>query len=111
MLAAYLRQMGFEVTALDRGDDAASVARELRPQLICLDLMLPGVCGLDVCEQLRRAEETADTPILITSARNMPQDRVFAEMAGADEYLSKPINPTTLAECVRQLMQRKRSVA
>ena len=107
-LSANLRQLGFEVTALERGDDAVNVARELRPHLVCLDLMLPGVGGLDVCEQLRGSEETAHTPILITSARNMPQDRMFAEMAGADDYMVKPIQPAAFAESVRRLMLRKR---
>lgn len=107
MLAAHLRQLGFDVTALDKGDTAVEVARKLRPQLICLDLMLPGVCGLDVCEELRGTEETETTPILITSARNTPQDRMFAEQVGADDYLTKPIHPAALAESVRRLMARK----
>lgn len=110
ILAAHLRQLGFQVTALEKGESAAAVARHLRPQLICLDLMLPGVCGLEICEQLRSAEETAHTPILITSARSMPQDRVFAEQVGADDYITKPIHPAALAECVRRLMVRKRVV-
>lgn len=111
VLSAHLRQLGFEVTALGSGDKAADVAKDIRPDLVCLDLMLPGVCGLEVCERLREIEETAHTPILITSGRDMPQDRVFAELAGADEYLTKPIDPMTLAESVRRLMQRGRLAA
>ena len=107
-LAANLRQLGFEVTALEKGDEAVQVARELRPALVCLDLMLPGVGGLEVCEQLRSTDELAATPIMITSARNTPQDRMFAEIAGADDYLIKPVDPTAFAESVRRLMLRKR---
>ncbi len=108
LLSTHLRQLGFEVTALESGERAADVARELRPDLVCLDLMLPGVGGLEVCEQLRSSDETSRIPILITSARDMPQDRAFAEVAGADDYLIKPIDPITLAESVRRLVQRKR---
>ena len=111
LLSAHLRQLGFDVTALESGDNAAEVARELKPDLICLDLMLPGVGGYDVCAELRAAPETADTPILITSARTTPQDRAFAELAGADDYLAKPVRPTELAESVRRLLQRKRAQA
>jgi DNA-binding response OmpR family regulator len=106
VLSAYLRQLGFEVTALASGDDAAEVARELRPQLICLDLMLPNVGGFEICDRLRQAEETAEIPVLITSARNTPQDRLQAELAGADDYIVKPVEPTAFAERVRRLMQR-----
>jgi len=111
ILSAYLRQLGFEVTALESGESAAEVARELKPDLICLDLMLPGVGGYEVCAELRAAPETADTPILITSARATPQDRAFAELAGADDYLTKPFLPTELAESVRRLLRRKRAQA
>ena len=55
LLSAHLRQLGFDVTALESGDNAAEVARELKPDLICLDLMLPGVGGYDVCAELRAA--------------------------------------------------------
>jgi DNA-binding response OmpR family regulator len=109
VISAYLRQLGFEVTALASGDDAVEVARELRPQLVCLDLMLPNVSGLEVCDRLRQAEETADTPVLITSARDTPQDRLNAELAGADDYLVKPIQATALAERVRRLLQRRQA--
>jgi len=111
LLSAHLRQIGFDVTALESGDHAAEVARELKPDLICLDLMLPGVCGFDLCAELRTMPETQDTPILITSARATPQDRAFAEMAGADDYLAKPVLPVELAEAVRRLLRHQRSQA
>jgi DNA-binding response OmpR family regulator len=107
MLSACLRQLGFEVTALPHGENVVEIARELQPRLICLDLMLPDICGLELCEMLRGCEETAGIPILITSARSTPQDRAYAEMAGADDYLIKPIDPTVLAERVRQLLNRR----
>jgi DNA-binding response OmpR family regulator len=104
LTTATLRQLGMEVTALPGGEGVVEVAREIRPRVIVLDLMLPDVCGLEVCEALRACEETADIPILVISARSTPQDRAFAEIAGADDYLVKPITPTALAERVRRLL-------
>lgn len=111
LLSVHLRQLGFEVTALDSGDEAARLARELQPDLVCLDLMLPGVGGYEVCAALRAAPETAETPILITSARTTPQDRAFAEAAGADDFLPKPVEPTELAETVRRLLRNRQARA
>jgi DNA-binding response OmpR family regulator len=106
-LSACFRRMGFEVLTAREGEGALEIACRVRPDLISLDLMLPNVCGLEVCERLKRDPETADIPVLITSGRTSPQDRAEAEIAGADDYLMKPIDPLELASRVRALLDRK----
>lgn len=104
LVDAYLRALGLTVTALASGQHALETARRERPVLIVLDIMLPNVCGLDLCEQIRRDPELAETPVILMSARISPRDRANAELAGASLFLPKPIQPAELAECVARLL-------
>jgi two-component system phosphate regulon response regulator PhoB len=104
LVEAYLRALGLSVTALASGQHALETARRERPALIVLDIMLPNVCGLDLCEQIRRDPELAETPVILMSARISPRDRANAELAGASLFLPKPIQPAELAECVARLL-------
>jgi two-component system phosphate regulon response regulator PhoB len=104
LVEAYLRALGLTVTALASGQHALETARRERPALIVLDIMLPNVCGLDLCEQIRRDPELAETPVILMSARISPRDRANAELAGASLFLPKPIQPAELAECVARLL-------
>jgi len=111
VLSAQLRRLGFEVRALSDGDHAVAVAQEFCPDIVCLDLMLPNLCGLEVCEALRSTPQTAGVPIVVTSARTSPQDRAHAELAGADAYLTKPVGTDALAATVQALLGRSARVA
>ena len=104
LLSALLRQLGLTVQVAPDGEAGIAAAREHRPDLICLDLMLPVRCGLDVCEELRRLPETAQVPVIVVSARPFPQDRADAEAAGADGFVTKPIDPARFAEQVRGVL-------
>jgi two-component system phosphate regulon response regulator PhoB len=104
ILTAQLRKLGFDVVALSDGDAVLAAAHRNAPALVCLDLMLPNVCGLEVVEQLRADPATRTVPIIITSSRRTPQDRVNAETAGADAYLLKPFDQATLETQVRALV-------
>ena len=106
-LSACFRRMGFDVVSAREGEVAVEIAARMLPDLICLDLMLPNVCGLEVCERLKRLPATRGIPVLIVSSRTSPQDRAEAEIAGADDYLMKPIDPAELAARVRALLDRK----
>lgn len=101
-----LEQAGFRVSALADGDDVVTQAIALQPSLVLLDIVLPNIGGFEVCEMLKSTPETAHIPILVMSARRSPMDRAHAEMAGADDYLVKPVNPVALAVHARALLTR-----
>src|SRR5438309_2170877 len=103
----YLTSEGFDVeTALD-GKEALEKARNVKPSLIVLDLMLPQVSGLDVCKQLRRE---SDVPIIILTARGDDVDRIIGLELGADDYVAKPFNPRELVARVKAVLRRSKAV-
>jgi DNA-binding response OmpR family regulator len=101
-----LEQAGFRVHALADGDDVVAQATTLQPALVLLDIVLPNVGGFEVCEMLKASPATSHIPIMVMSARRSPMDRAHAEMAGADDYLVKPVNPVALAVHARALVSR-----
>lgn len=103
MLVAALRHAGFAVTALADGDRAVEESVRVQPDVVCLDIVLPTVGGLDVCEALRRTPAVADVPVIITSARGSALDRAEAERAGADDFVVKPVDPLLLGMRARAL--------
>ena len=103
----YLEQSGFMVlTALD-GNAALATARQRRPDLIVLDLSLPGMDGLDVCRALRRE---SDVPIIMLTARVEEADRLIGLELGADDYITKPFSPRELVARVRSIFRRVQGV-
>lgn len=111
MLTAALRHAGFVVTALSDGDNAVEEAIRLQPALICLDVVLPNIGGLEVCERLRATPATAHIPIMVTSARSSVLDRAQAELAGADEFQVKPLDPFTVGVRAWAMIKRRSTVA
>ena len=111
LLSAHLRQLGLTVHTATNGEAGIAAALEHRPDLICLDLMLPVRCGLEVCEELRRLPETADVPVLVVSARPFPQDRADAEAVGANGFVAKPIDPSHFADQVRAVLWNRQPAA
>ena len=99
----YLEKDGFRVIAAGSGSEALSQARRERPDLIVLDLMLPGMDGWEVCRTLRRE---MDTPIIMLTARAEESDQVVGLELGADDYITKPFSPRTLVARVRALLRR-----
>src|SRR4051812_40460528 len=99
-----LEGIGLDVIEVGSGRLAVEVLGRTAPSLVVLDLMLPELSGFEVCEHIRRTPELRRVPVLVTSARNMPQDRVHAEQAGADAYLVKPFSRADLIENVRRLL-------
>lgn len=101
-----LKQAGYDVlTALD-GAAALTKARAKTPDLIVLDLMLPEMSGLEVCQTLRRDPATARIPIIMLTARAAEIDRVLGLELGADDYLTKPFSPRELVLRVKKILQR-----
>jgi two-component system, OmpR family, alkaline phosphatase synthesis response regulator PhoP len=101
----YLEAAGFRVSSASDGPTALAVARRERPDLIVLDLMLPGMDGLDVCRALRRE---SDVPIIMLTARAEEADRLIGLELGADDYIVKPFSPKELAVRARTVLRRAR---
>ena len=99
----YLERSGFRVATATDGSDALAVAREARPDLVVLDLNLPGMDGLDVCRSLRRH---SDVPIIMLTARVEETDRLIGLELGADDYITKPFSPRELVARVRAVLRR-----
>ena len=99
----YLEQGGFRVLVAAQGNTGLAMARRDHPDLIVLDLMLPGMDGLDVCRNLRRE---SDVPIIMLTARSDEADRLIGLELGADDYITKPFSPRELVARVRALLRR-----
>ena len=103
LVKLYLNRDGYRVITAYDGVEALRLAREGHPDLIVLDLMLPGVDGLEVCRILRGE---SDVPIIMLTARTTDQDRLIGLDLGADDYVTKPFSPKELAARVRAVLRR-----
>jgi len=106
LLKYNLEKEGFKVSYATDGAVALAEARRDPPDLVILDLMLPGLDGLEVCRQLRRIDRFTRTPVLILSARNEEADRVVGLEVGADDYVTKPFSTREVIARVRALLRR-----
>ena len=104
-----LAKEGYDVACADTGEQALALARAELPDLILLDLMLPGVDGLDVCRLLKNDDKTAHVPIIMLTAKSEEADVVTGLEMGADDYITKPFSPRVLAARVKTVLRRKRS--
>lgn len=105
VVGSYLVREGFEVSVAHTGPDAVDMARTERPDLIVLDLMLPGFDGIEVCRQVRTF---TDTYIIMLTARDSEVDKVLGLSMGADDYLVKPFSPRELIARVHAMLRRPR---
>jgi two-component system alkaline phosphatase synthesis response regulator PhoP len=101
-----LEAEGFAVVEASDGERGLNLAAKERPALIVLDLMLPGLSGLEVCRLLRTKEETAHIPILILTARATEIDKVLGLEMGADDYVTKPFSPREFVARVKAILRR-----
>ncbi len=106
LIAHYLTRAGHDVDRLAHGGEAPRRVRETPPDLIVLDLMLPGLDGLMVCQALRADPATAAIPIIMLTARGEEADRVTGLELGADDYVTKPFSPKELVARVAALLRR-----
>jgi two-component system alkaline phosphatase synthesis response regulator PhoP len=102
-----LAKEGFLVTTCDSGEDALERVNQHVPDLVLLDLMLPGISGLDVCRALRRAPQTQSVPIIMLTAKSEEADIVTGLELGADDYVTKPFSPRVLLARVQALLRRR----
>jgi DNA-binding response OmpR family regulator len=106
LIAHYLRKQGWEPHVVAAGDEAVAYARRHSIDLVVLDLMLPGLSGLEVCRMLRGDKTTEALPIIMVTARTDETDRIVGLDIGADDYLAKPFSPNELVARVRALLRR-----
>ena len=110
LVVYHLAKDGYRVSSAPNGHDALATARRERPSLIVLDLMLPGLSGFEVLEQLRADDTTKDIAVLMLTARREEQDRIKGLSLGADDYLAKPFSPQELVLRVRAILRRSAAV-
>ena len=103
LVRLYLDRDGYQVLTAYDGVEALRLARESRPDLIVLDLMLPDIDGLEVCRTLRHE---SDVPVIMLTARTTDQDKLTGLDLGADDYVTKPFSPKELAARVRAVLRR-----
>lgn len=106
VIRTYLESENFRVVCVDNGAEALTLARDLKPDLVILDLMLPGIDGMEVTARLR---QESNVYILILTARTEEVDRVAGLRIGADDYLTKPFSPRELVARVQAILRRQRS--
>lgn len=108
VVASYLEREHFEVSIAHNGVDALALAREIDPDVVVLDLALPGIDGLEICRQLRAF---SDAYVVMLTARDTETDTVIGLSVGADDYVTKPFSPRELVARIRAMLRRPRSAA
>jgi DNA-binding response OmpR family regulator len=103
LITMYFEKAGYEVVCTSDGTNAVETIREQKPDLVILDLMLPGVDGLDVCKEIRKV---SNIPLIMLSARVDEVDRVLGLEIGADDYVTKPFSPRELLARVKAVLRR-----
>ena len=105
IIASYLRREGYEAFTAGDGLTALDMARTVRPDVIILDIMLPGLDGIEVCRRLR---QFSDAYVLMLTARTEEVDRIIGLSVGADDYVTKPFSPREVVARVKALLRRPR---
>jgi two-component system, OmpR family, alkaline phosphatase synthesis response regulator PhoP len=106
LLAHYLLRAGFEADLVAAGGDVIPRVKKAPPDLILLDLMLPGLDGLEVCRAVRGDQHTAAIPIIMLTAKGEESDRIVGLELGADDYITKPFSPNEVIARIRALLRR-----
>jgi len=102
-----LEKAGYELLVAANGPEGLNKAREERPDLVILDVMLPGLDGFQVCQDLRAHAQTSEIPILMLSAKAQKSDTDTGLKVGADDYLAKPALPSVLVDRIEKLLAKK----
>ena len=111
LVAYHLARAGYQVKTADTGPDALAAVAAEPPDLVVLDLMLPGRSGIEVLAELRRGEATRDVGVILLTARREETDRIKGLAEGADDYLTKPFSPDELVLRVKAVLRRLRAPA
>src|ERR1017187_5873825 len=101
-----LQQDGFKTHLVSRGDQVVEAVRKFKPSLVLLDLMMPGMSGIEACKRLRADAETSSVPIIMVTARASEGDKLVGLEIGADDYVTKPFSPREVVARVRAVLRR-----
>ncbi|MBD2102307.1 response regulator transcription factor [Leptolyngbya sp. FACHB-261] len=105
LMSRYLKQLGISVVCVRSGEEAISKLGFQKPDLIVLDVILPGQSGFELCRELKKNPVTSQIPVVMCSTKSTEVDRIWGNMLGADAYLPKPVDPQQLLTVVRQLIK------
>ena len=108
LVTFHFERAGYAVTRTGDGEEALILVDEVRPDIILLDWMIEGISGIEVCRRLRRRATSANTPIIILTARGEESDRIRGFETGADDYVTKPFSPRELVARVGAVLRRVR---
>ena len=106
LLAHYLQRAGFEADLVSSGSDVLPRIKKAPPDVLLLDVMLPGLDGLSVCRTVRSDQRTAAIPIIMITAKGEESDRIVGLEVGADDYIAKPFSPNEVIARIRALLRR-----
>jgi twitching motility two-component system response regulator PilH len=104
LLRRYLEKQGHSVQAVSSGEEAELRLKQQKPALIVLDVILPGQSGFELCRKLKNDPTTRTIPIVICSTKNKEIDKTWANMSGADAYVTKPVDETSLQQTISKLI-------
>jgi len=109
MIDYNLKKEGYRTVSVLNGEDAIPLAKRERPDLVILDLLLPGIDGLEVCRTLKEKEMTAQIPIIILTAKSQETDKIVGLELGADDYITKPFSPRELIARMKAVLRRSKT--
>ncbi len=107
ILRVNLAREGYTLDVFTRGDSALAAVRSLPPDLVLLDLMLPGLDGLELCRMLKRDAKTSAVPLIMLTAKGTETDRIVGLELGADDYIAKPFSPREVILRIKSVLRRK----
>jgi two-component system, chemotaxis family, response regulator PixH len=105
LLTTYLKQAGLMVMSAQSGEEAQIKLNSQKPDLIVLDVMLPGKSGFELCRELKLDPSTRSIPIVICSIKDTDADKMWGDMLGANAYIPKPVDPTVFLQTIWKLMK------
>lgn len=111
LVSLHLQRAGYDVLKADDGEQALRLAREEEPALVVLDLMMPGLSGLEVAKLLKQSPQTARIPVLMLTAKADEVDRIVGLEIGADDYVTKPFSPREIVLRVQSILRRMETTA
>jgi two-component system alkaline phosphatase synthesis response regulator PhoP len=106
LLKYNISKEGFDVISAENGEEGLALAHSHAPDLIVLDLMMPGIDGLDVCKKLKAEDDTRAIPVIMLTAKGTESDIIVGLELGADDYVSKPFSPKVLMARIKSVLRR-----